>query len=255
MLTNQPAAGLAGCRLLVVGASRGIGRALCRRAADAGARVVGSSRSVPSEPAAGSADTIAHIRCDVRNPDACEELVSRTLDLLGGLDALVYVAGVSPLAPVDSADAAVWREVLDTNVVGAALVLRAALDRLSAAAGHALFISSTMVGRPWPGLTPYAASRAALEELLRGVRREHPALRVTTAVIGPTKTGFESSWDPALASDLRARWHAEGCLSPSVTSLHPDEVAGGLLSVLSSRVRIDHLDLLPDVRAPGWVDR
>lgn len=248
---------LAGRRALVVGASRGIGRAVAEHAWRAGCQVAIAARAGAAldEVAAGLGGDVVAIPTDVRDPDDCEAVIDRAVRALGGLDVLVHAAGVSPLAPVADADADTWRAVLETNVMGPALVLRHALGPLTAAGGHALFLSSTMVGRPWPALGPYAASRAALEELLRAVRREHPAVRVTTVVVGPTRTGFEQHWDPALATSMLARWRAEGYLVDGAESLRTDDVAAGVLAIVASPVRTDQVDLLPDVRAPGWVDR
>lgn len=242
---------LAKRRLLVVGASRGIGRALVDQAVAAGARVAAVAR----RPITGLPEGAVAISADVRDPDDCAALARRAVEAIGGLDSLVYAAGVSPLAEIADADVEVWRAVLETNVVGAALVVRGALPHLLEPGGHAAFLTSTMVGRPWPALAPYAASRAAMVEMVRGLRREHPALRTTTVVVGPTKTGFAEQWDPAVVPEMMQRWRDEGYLVPGGESLRAEEVAGGLVSLFASPVRIDHLDLVPAVRAPGWVDR
>ena len=241
---------LAGRRLLVVGASSGIGRTLTERAHALGGRVVAAARSVSPF----SAEEIAYRRCDIRCADECERLIEEAVTELGGLDSIVFAAGASPIAPLVTADAATWRNVLDTNVLGAAMIIRYALAALTESGGQGIFLTSTMVGRPCPGMVPYSASRAALEELLRGVRVEHPELRMSTVTVGPTRSGFERNWDVDAQATIEA-WRAEGYLAASGRSLAPLEVADGLIDVMTSPLRIDHIDLLPPVRARQWTDR
>lgn len=239
-----------GLRLLVVGASSGIGLAVVERGVRAGCRVFGAARTSTPE----LLDAASYHRCDITDPGACKDLLQRAVTHLGGLDVVIFAAGLSPVAPLATTDDDVWRDILNTNVVGAAMVIRHALEPLTEANGQAIFVSSTMVGRPWPGMVPYSVSRAALEELLRGARVEYPALRISTVTVGPTRTGFERRWNAETASSAIDRWRAEGYLSPSGRSLEPDEVACGLLDLALSPVRIDHIDLLPEVRARQWSD-
>ena len=147
-----------GKRLLVVGASAGIGRAAATAAVAAGAGVVFSARRREQlETAVAQAGGGVPIVCDVRDAERCEALVAASAKALGGLDALLYVTATSPLARLADTDAETWRTVLETNLVGAALVTRAALPLLS---GHGLaaYVSSDTVGRPREGLVAYSVS-------------------------------------------------------------------------------------------------
>jgi len=197
-------------RILVVGASAGIGRATAVALRDAGARVVGAARRVERVEELGLAGALG---CDVREPADCAEVVSGAAAALGGLDALVYVSAISRLCPLPQADAEHWHEMLATNLVGAALIARAALDLLldGDGRGRAVFLSSDSAHMPYPGLVPYAASKAALEAFAEGMRNEHPSLRVTNVVVGPTDdTEMGRDWDAAMASEWVERWLTEG---------------------------------------------
>jgi NAD(P)-dependent dehydrogenase (short-subunit alcohol dehydrogenase family) len=226
-------------RLLVVGASSGIGRAVALGAAHDGddvvaaARRIGLLRELPVDVRA----------CDVRRPEDCAAVVAHAARQLGGLDAVVYAAGVSPLVPVADAGAEVWREVMETNVVGAALVVRAALPALSAVSGRALFVSSDSVPRPYPGLVAYAASKAALNTLVEGWRIECPNVGFTRFSVGPTVTGFADGWDPARTAEFFARWEAEAYLRPGQPVMAPEQVATEVLRILRSPVRLDDVVL------------
>jgi NAD(P)-dependent dehydrogenase (short-subunit alcohol dehydrogenase family) len=222
-------------RLLVVGASSGIGRAVALSAARDGIEVVAAARR---------ADRLAELPvptvvCDARRADDCEAVVASAVSRLGGLDAVVYAAGVSPLVAVAEADAAVWHEVLETNVVGAALVVRAALPHLTAVAGRAVFLSSDSVPRPYPGLVAYAASKAALNTLVAGWRVECPEVTFTRVAVGPTVTGFADGWSPERAAVYFARWEAEAYLSAAQPIMTPDQVAEEVLHIVRSPTCLD----------------
>ena len=150
---------LAGKRLLVVGASSGIGRAVGETALAAGADVVLAARRLDTlEETVGRCGGHT-VRINVHDPATIEAGVAQAVEVLGGLDHVVYSAGMSPLAPVAVADAEASREVMETNVIGAALTIRATVEHL---AGHgiAAFCSSIDVQRTRSGLALYGASKS-----------------------------------------------------------------------------------------------
>lgn len=227
--------------VLVVGGTAGIGAAVCAHAVRIGARVVVSGRQ--ERPAGYGAAT--YVPCDVRREADCTAMVDVVVRQWGRLDAVVYAAGVSPLAPLESADSTVWHDVLDTIVVGAAQTLRVSLPHLLAVDGRFVVLGSTMVGRPWPGMVPYAAARAGLQELVRGARLEQPRLRLTQVVVGPTRSGFEAGFDTPALNKALDLWRRDGFLRPDRFSLTPDEVAEAVVSTLIGDARIDDLSVAP----------
>jgi len=214
---------LSGKRILVVGASSGIGRAIAEQALASGARVAGLARRREG--------AVTHA-CDVRDPLSVASSVASAIDSIGGIDALIYAAGVVPLATLDSAELETFRSAFETNAVGAALVARAALAALAESHGQGLFLSSDGVGAPREGLAIYTASKAALEELVLGWRREHPEVRWTTVIVGPTATAIASAWDRKLTAKLWPRWQAEG--HDRETPAQPDDVARRVLALLET---------------------
>jgi NAD(P)-dependent dehydrogenase (short-subunit alcohol dehydrogenase family) len=170
---------LAGNRLLVVGASSGVGRAIGLAAAAAGASVAFAARRIELlKTAVHEAGTSSlAVVCDVTDPSSVVEAVEGVVKVFGRLDAVVYATGVDPLIRIAEVDADAWSNLFATNVIGASLVVRAALPYLRAVNGRAAFISATSVGRPLPGMGAYATSKAALEELARAWRSEHPEVR------------------------------------------------------------------------------
>jgi NAD(P)-dependent dehydrogenase (short-subunit alcohol dehydrogenase family) len=98
----------------------------------------------------------------------------------------------SPLSPLVDAHANLWLDVLSTNLVGASLVCCSVLGHLREGGGRAVLLGSSSVGRPFPGLVPYAASKAALEELIRGWRAGNPDV-LFTSLVGPTAETFHGA--------------------------------------------------------------
>lgn len=219
-------------RLLVVGASSGIGRATVEIAAERGWRVAAAARRAHLLDGLADETGAVPITADVTEEAQCRDLVGQAVEVLGGLDALVYAAGTVPLQPLADAGPELWRRVLDTNLVGAALVTRACLPHLIAG-GRVVYLSSDSVGRPFPGLVPYAASKAGLEEMVRGWRAEHPDVGFTVAVVGPTLTGMADGWDPDAAAGAFARWKADGYLAEQPDPLPASAVAETVLGALA----------------------
>lgn len=239
---------LSGERILVVGASSGIGRSVAVQAADAGAEVVVAARRLEHlEEIAGDGSGITAQRCDVRDPDSCGRVVADAAGRLGGLDVVVYAAATVPLARIAETDAATWRAVFETNVVGASLVCGAALPHLSASSGRAVLISASSVGRPLPGMGAYEVSKAALDELTRAWRGEHPEVGFASVAVGPTLgTDVYVNWDPELSREMSQIWHQRGYLvdnGPGTMTV--EDAARAVLAVVASEVDLRYVLALP----------
>lgn len=245
----------------MVGASSGMGRSVAVALGHGGAQLAllarRHQRLATAADEAGSG-TLA-IPCDVTDERSCRDAVAQAADGLGGIDGLVYAAGVGHLARLVDVDAATWRQALDTNVVGAALVTAAAVPHLSASHGAAAYLSSVSasITPPWPGLGAYAVSKAALDTLVEAWRAEHPDVGFTRIVLGdcaggdgPSGTEFVSSWDPALAAELFPVWSARNYLSG--TLLDVDELVRVVDTVLrcGATACIPSVTVMPRPAAP-----
>ena len=231
-------------RILVVGSSSGIGRAVGAAASAAGARVAFAARRADrvKEAATEAGNGAIGVACDVTDEPSCSALVDEVTSTFGGLDALVYCAGISPLARLSEVDGDGWQRVLCTNLVGPGLVCAAALPHLRASGGRAVFLSSSSVGRPYPGLSLYAASKAALEEQIRGWRAENPDLCFSCVVVGPTgDTEFANSWDPQLMGEMLQFWHDHGYDAASDAVLSSRQMASVVIDVLTSSACLWHV--------------
>jgi NAD(P)-dependent dehydrogenase (short-subunit alcohol dehydrogenase family) len=240
---------LRGARVLVVGGSAGIGRALGVAAVGAGADVVFAARRADKLAAAVADAGGGHaVVLDVCDEAGIVAAVDEAATLLGGIDVVVHAAGVARLARFTEVDAAQWREVLDTNVVGPALVTRAVLDHLPAGA-IVVFCSSTTDEQPRWGLAAYGASKAALNRVVDSYRAERPDVRFVRAVIGSTiGTEFGDQFDGELLTEAFARWivNAQGTAKMMTTDdLVP--VLVDLLTTLRAHPAVDlpRVDLAP----------
>jgi NADP-dependent 3-hydroxy acid dehydrogenase YdfG len=242
---------LDGFRIVVVGASSGIGRSVGIQAGQAGASVAFAARRIDLlEDAVAAAGGASFARAtDVRQDEQCASLIAEAATRFGGLDAVVYATGKSPLYRLEEANGDMWREVIETNVVGAAMVTRAALPHLKQSTGRMLFLGSSSVGRPYPGLVAYTTSKAALHEFARGLRNEYPWLRVTNFVVGPTMSEFANSWDPDTAMEMFNRWMGEGYAAGA--AMEVDEMAAQVIRVLASGARVEEVHVMPDLPSPG----
>jgi NAD(P)-dependent dehydrogenase (short-subunit alcohol dehydrogenase family) len=239
-------------RVLVVGASSGIGRAVAAQAVDGGAQVVFAARraeKLADAVAAAGARASAAV-CDVRVPEHCAALVRDAAARLGGLDVVVYATAIDPLVRLVDTDADRWHDVFATNVIGASLITRAALAPLTENRGRMVFISASSVGRPLPGMGAYETSKAALDELVRAWRGEHPEIGFCNVAVGNTLgTEVYESWDRELLGELSAVWDARGYVHDNGPgAMTVDDCATAVLTAMTSPVDLRYVLALP---APG----
>lgn len=206
-------------RIVVVGASSGLGRCIGVGLAQRGARValLARRRDRLENAAKEAGDNAVAIECDATDEPACRTAIDEAAAALGGIDAVVYTPGIGPLVRLADTDAQTWRRVFETNVTGASLLTAAALPYLSESSGKAIYLSSVSASQtpPWPGLGAYAVSKAALDKLVEAWRVEHPEIGFTCLVVGECAGGegeamteFASDWDGDLAAELLPTWVA-----------------------------------------------
>jgi NADP-dependent 3-hydroxy acid dehydrogenase YdfG len=220
-----------GLRLLVVGASSGIGHAVAVSAGERGAKVAVAARRM--ELLTKLADDIggSAFELDVEDTGAIKRVVDAAADALGGLDAVVFTSTVVPFAHIEDTDVATWVHAFSVNTLGANNVLRATLPHLSEN-GVVLVASSNDVGRPRAGVAAYDASKAALDEILRSWRSEHPELSIVRVGMGPTQdTEILRGADRDLLAQLFESWVEQGQLPAQMSTLR--DVANTLVSLVT----------------------
>ncbi|MDT5337792.1 MAG: hypothetical protein QOD90_3297 [Mycobacterium sp.] len=232
-----------GLRLLVVGASSGIGHAVAISAGERGAKVAVAARRMDlltklADDIGGSA-----FELDVEDTGAIKRVVDAAATALGGLDAVVFTSTVVPFAHIEDTDVATWVHAFSVNTLGANNVLRAALAHLSEN-GVVLVASSNDVGRPRAGVAAYDASKAALDEILRSWRSEHPELSIIRVGMGPTQdTEILRGADRDLLGQLFQSWVEHGQLPAQMSAL--SDVANTLVSLIT--VSRENPTVVPEV--------
>jgi NADP-dependent 3-hydroxy acid dehydrogenase YdfG len=197
--------------LLITGASSGIGAATARRAAAAGWRVALAARSLErlerlAADLGGPERTLA-IRCDVTEWEEQHAAVTRTLEQFGSLDAVFANAGFGAERGFTKSTPEHWREMVLTNVYGAALTVRAALPELERRRGHFLITSSVAGRRVLPG-SLYSCTKHAVGAMGEALRQEVEGSGVRVTLIAPGMVDtpfFENEPESALAADDIAR--------------------------------------------------
>lgn len=182
---------------LVTGASRGIGAALALELARAGHHVVATARTVggleeldDKVAAAGGSATLVPL--DIKDSDGIARLALALNERYGKLDVLVGNAGLlGPLSPLDHVEPKNFENVMAVNVTANWQLIRT-MDALlkRAPAGRALFVTSGVAYRGRAYWGPYAASKAALDALVRTYAAEtaNSNVRANVFAPGPTRT-------------------------------------------------------------------
>jgi NAD(P)-dependent dehydrogenase (short-subunit alcohol dehydrogenase family) len=178
---------VAGKRVVLTGAGRGLGRVLAHAFSAAGARVALVARTEKDlkELAAELPGPSLTISGDIANADVNEYVADTTCAAWGGVDVWICNAGISPMVsgPTET-DPSLWREVLEVNLTGAFLGARAAA-RVMEAGGRIIFTGSVLGERPRAGLAAYSASKAGIVGLAKGLALDLAPAGVTVNVVAP----------------------------------------------------------------------
>lgn len=179
---SAPHRSLAGSRVLISGAARGIGALLARRLSERGARVA----LLGLEPAmlertAAACGAVSFVECDVSDREAVGRAVGELVGQLGGLDVAVANAGIGAQMPLLGGDAAVWDETIAVNLTGSYNLVRAAGEHVAHPGGYFLLTASLAAALHLPLMSAYCASKAGVEALGGSLRSE---LRPSGARVG-----------------------------------------------------------------------
>jgi len=236
---------VAGKRVVITGAGRGLGALLAHAFSRAGASVALVARTesdlkVVAGELPGPALTVSG---DVTDEDFNEAVADAAVAEWGGLDVWISNAGISPIVagPRDT-PVATWRRVVDVNLTAAFLGARAAA-RVMGEGGRLIFTGSVLGERPRAGLSAYSASKAGLTGLAKGLALDLAPAGITVNVVAPGwfDSPLADGWmnDPGLSASItghtaQGRWGAPEDLTGAYRFLASDAsafVTGTVLDV------------------------
>jgi NAD(P)-dependent dehydrogenase (short-subunit alcohol dehydrogenase family) len=243
---------VAGKRVVITGASRGLGTLLAHafsRAGSSVALVARTERDLKGVAEALEGPSLV-LAGDVTDEDFNEAVADAVVAEWGGLDVWIANAGISPVvAGPRETEAAVWRQVLEVNLTGAFFGARAAARVMAGAGGDSggggrlIFTGSVLGERPRQGLGAYSASKAGLTGLAKSLALDLAPAGITVNVVAPgwfdspLADGWKSS--PRLAASITGhtaqhRWGAPSDLAGAYLFLASDAAAfvtGAVLTV------------------------
>ncbi|MGH6953314.1 MAG: SDR family NAD(P)-dependent oxidoreductase [Alphaproteobacteria bacterium] len=178
----------AGRKALVIGGASGFGLAVARRLAEAGGGVAIADVSTARLERASKEDRrLVPLAFDASDARATREGVATAVRRLGGLDTLVYCAGVIHVKPLEDVAEEDWDRTLDVNLKGAFLVSQAAAGALKASGrGRIVAIASDAGRRGYPWSQAYVASKFGLVGLTQSLAAELAPHRVTVNCVCPS---------------------------------------------------------------------
>jgi NAD(P)-dependent dehydrogenase (short-subunit alcohol dehydrogenase family) len=184
---------------VITGGSRGIGRSIALRFAQAGAKVVVSSRRLEHvQPVANKVEAAGGralaVKAHVGQPAEVAALVEQSLEAFGRIDIAVNNAATNPhFGPILTADEGQWDKILDTNTKGCFRICKSVVPHMEKQGGGKIINLASIAGlRPSPGLGVYGVSKAAIIMLTQILALELGPMNIQVNAIAPgiIKTRF-----------------------------------------------------------------
>ncbi len=223
---------LKGKRVLVTGASSGIGLACARALAGSGAMV--AAQYLNGKSAAEKAEKefpgrLLKVRADLSEEKGCVKVVGESIKALGGLDLLVHSAGIWTDGPIREMTRETLETTFKTNTFSSYYLSREASRRITR--GGLIFIGSTAGQRGEPGHSHYAGSKGALQSMVLSLAQElAPSIRVNLVSPGWVRT-------PMSEEALRSREKSIISAVPLKRVAEADDVAEAVLFLASNSSR------------------
>jgi len=216
--------------LIITGASTGIGAATARAAGQAGYRLVLAARSADKLTALaeelGGDERARAVPTDVTRWEENEALVAAATGAFGRVDAVFANAGFGASRGWLEETPEHWRDMVLTNVLGAAYTVRAAIPALKESRGHVFLTGSVAGRRALPG-SLYSATKFAVHAMGEAIRADLDGTGIRTTIIAPgmVETPFFSE-------------------KPSIEALQPEDVAAAIMYAIAQPRRVDVNEIL-----------
>ena len=235
---------------IVTGGSKGMGRHFVGALVEAGARVACLARQSPELDGvrADFGDAVLPIACDVSSPSAVNAAVAATVAQFGRLDIVVNNAAIyHPFAMETATDEQVDRHV-DLNIKGVMWLSRAAIPHLRKTQGQIVSISSESVRRPFPMLSVYGATKAAIETFSEALRDELRSENIRVSVLRSGSVAGGSGgegWPEGAVEAFYKKIMETGHAHMAGQAATPESMAKALLAIvtLPTDVSVDLIEV------------
>ncbi len=225
----MPRRTLDGLRVIITGASQGIGRAIAVEAAKRGMKVVAAARSQELLDALKKEQPGIEIAlADVTDPAGRERMVNTAKSKFGGLDLLINNAGIGATGHFMDSDPDTLRKIFEVNYFGLCEITRLCIPELKTGTTPAIVMISSVVGRraiPARGL--YASSKFAVAGFSEAIRAELAKDGIDVIVINPGLTQTNFSQNMLEAKAKMQMDHMRGMTSDEVAVATLDAIAKG----------------------------
>jgi NAD(P)-dependent dehydrogenase (short-subunit alcohol dehydrogenase family) len=218
---------------LITGGGRGIGAAIAKRFVDDGAKIVISD--IQKDLLAGVAKSlkagmVATCVGDVTKYDDVKKMVDETVKFGGKIDVLVNNAGIDPGGSIVDIDIELWKKILEVNLTGPFLCMRAAIPYMIKQGGGSIINIASLAGvRCLPSMPAYCASKGGLIQLALQAALEYGPKGIRSNVVAPGATKTEMLTNAMRSLSEAIKKDAFEVLAESVPlrrAAMPDEITG-----------------------------
>ncbi len=241
-------------RVIITGASSGIGEALAYEYAAAGAKVVLGARQEEklreiTRRITSQGGEAVYCKCDVVSVEDCKALVNKGVEAFGGVDILICNAGISMRALFDDVDLEVLHKLMDVNFWGCVNCVKFALPYIQKSQGSIVGVSSVAGLHGLPARTGYSASKYAMTGFLETIRIENMKKGVHVMIACPGFTASNVRFS-ALTADGSSQGETPRNEDKMMTAT---EVAHIIMNDTKHRKRLCLMEF--DGRATHWVKK
>jgi len=203
---------IAGMSVLITGGGSGLGAGTARHFAEHGARVTICGRRADkiSKVAADIGAACLAVSGDITDAADRERIIAAAVGHGGGLHSLINNAGNMYRGPIATLTQEKLREIFDANVIAGMLMTGLAVPHLARDGGAVIFIGSVHTRRAFPGVSPYAATKGAVEVLTKVLAAELGAQKIRVNCVVPGAVFTEINQRAGLFDDETARKRLEG---------------------------------------------
>jgi short-subunit dehydrogenase len=222
--------------IIVTGASDGIGEAVARKLAHAGAKVVLAARS--DEKLAALAHELpgsVAVRVDMTQQADIQNLIDRTMEIDGRIDILINNAGQGMYGPTESIDIDKYKHIMNLNVYGPLYAMELAIPKMREQGGGMIVnISSRVSKNYYPNLSAYASTKYALNAISLTAREELKKDHIIVSVFHPKMTATSFGKNSVNVDPATAAGYAEQARAHGLEVDTPEQVADKILELIKS---------------------